>query len=224
MGEAISAFELIPAQSFDFLTETHPDLQHPFQETPAWSILTEFGMGPGSAPQDRMAKVFETAFEAGIALDGTIAQSGKQRDAFWALRETIPEANRRIGSIASHDISLPLSEIPGFITDTKSALERVLPCRINAFGHLGDGNLHYNVFPPVGEDRATYRPKAPDVTRLIHDRVTARGGSFSAEHGVGRAKVNELERLGDPAKLAVMQAIKTALDPIGIMNPGAVLR
>ena len=223
VGEAVSAFELIPAQSFDFLAETHPDLQLPFETIPSWSVLTEFGMGPDSAPEDRMGSVFETAFEAGVALDGKIAQSGQQRDSFWALRETIPEANRRIGSIASHDISLPLSEIPGFIKDTQRAIRELLPCRINAFGHLGDGNLHYNVFPGIGEDRAAYRPMASDVTRLIHDRVTARDGSFSAEHGVGRAKVDELARLGDPTKIAAMRAIKSALDPLGIMNPGVIL-
>lgn len=223
VGEAVSAFELIPAQSFDFLKETHPDLHLPFDDFPAWSVLTEIGMGPNTAPQDHMTAIFEAAFDAGIALDGRIAQSGQQRDAFWAMRETIPEANRRIGSVASHDISLPLSEIPGFIESTKAALQTLLPCRINAFGHLGDGNLHYNVFAPIGEDRATYRPLAPEVTGLVHDRVTACGGSFSAEHGVGRAKARELVRLGDPAKLAAMRAIKTAMDPLGIMNPGAVL-
>ncbi len=223
VGEAVSAFELIPAQSFEFLRETHPDLHLPFDDFPPWSVLTEIGMGPGSAPEDRMATIFEDAFEAGIALDGRIAQSGQQRDAFWAMRETIPEANRRIGAVASHDISLPLSEVPGFIDEAKKAIRNILPCRINAFGHLGDGNLHYNIFAPSGEDRAAYRPLSGNITRLVHDMVTARGGSFSAEHGVGRAKAGELVRLGDPAKLAAMRAIKSALDPLGIMNPGAVL-
>ncbi len=224
VGEAVSAFELIPAQSFEFLAETHPDMQLPFETPPDWSVLIEFGMGRNSDAEARLAAVFETAAEQGIALDGRMAQSAQQRDAFWALRETIPEANRRIGAIASHDISLPLSEVPGFIAQAGEAFQALFPCRINAFGHMGDGNLHYNVFPPAGVDRATMRDKAPKVTRLVHDLVADRGGSFSAEHGVGRVKVGELERYGDPAKLAAMRAIKTALDPHGIMNPGAVLR
>lgn len=102
-------------------------------------------------------------------------------------------------------------------------IRKILPCRISAFGHLGDGNLHYNVFPPEGEARDAYMDRSPDVTRVVHDRVAACGGSFSAEHGVGRAKSGELERYADPAKLAAMRSIKAALDPLGIMNPGAVL-
>ena len=161
-----------------------------------------------SGAEDRLASLFEKAAERGLALDGRIAQSAQQRDAFWAMREAIPEANRRIGAIASHDISLPLSEVPRFIDEAGEALQTLFPCRINAFGHLGDGNLHYNAFPPHGKDRAEYRQKAPEVTRIVHDLVAAKGGSFSAEHGLGRAKVAELERYGDPAKLAAMRAIK----------------
>ncbi len=223
VGEAISAFEIIPAQSYEFLAETLPDLRLPFETPPAWSVLTELGMGPGMDPEGHLGKIFEEALEAGLVSDGLIAQTGQQRNDFWAMRESISEANRRIGAIASHDISLPLSEVAGFIADASAEIQTLLPCRINAFGHLGDGNLHFNIFPPEGEKRVAYRDRAPDVTRLIHDMTVARGGSFSAEHGIGRAKVQELVRYGDPAKLAAMRAIKAALDPKGIMNPGAVL-
>lgn len=224
VGEAVSAFELIPAQAYEFLAETLPDQRLPFDTPPAWSVLTELGMGPGMAPESRLAEIFEQALEKGLVEDGLIAQSGQQRDSFWAMRENITEANRLIGPIASHDISLPLSEVADYIKTTSAALQALFPCRINAFGHLGDGNLHFNVFPPEGETREAYRDRSGEVTRLIHDSVVAKGGSFSAEHGVGRAKVGELERYGDPAKLAAMRAIKAALDPLGIMNPGAVLR
>lgn len=224
VGEAVSAFELISSQSFAFLRDTHPDQRLPFETDPPWAVLTELGMGPGTDPERRLATIFETALERGLVTDGLIAQSGQQRDAFWAMREAIPEANRRIGAIASHDISVPLSELAGFIDEAGEAICAIFPYRINAFGHLGDGNLHYNIFPPTGETLAAYRSNAPKLTRLVHDMVTARGGSFSAEHGVGRAKSGELERYGDPAKLSAMRAIKTALDPHGIMNPGAVLR
>jgi FAD/FMN-containing dehydrogenase len=136
----------------------------------------------------------------------------------------IPEANRRIGAIASHDISLPLSEIAAFLPRAGAAIAALGPFRINAFGHLGDGNLHYNVFPLKGEARDAYLARAEEISRAVHDLVAEHGGSFSAEHGIGRLKVGDLERYGDPAKLAAMRAIKAALDPLGILNPGAVLR
>ena len=180
-------------------------------------------LGAGSDPEAVLGTVFEIALETGLVGDGTIAQSEQQRRAFWTLRETIPEANRRIGSIASHDVSLPLSEITAFIDEATAGVSALLPCRINAFGHLGDGNLHFNVFPPENESRDDYRQKSPEITRLIHDLVVSRGGSFSAEHGVGRAKLEDLRRYGDPAKIRAMRAIKQALDPLGIMNPGAVI-
>jgi FAD/FMN-containing dehydrogenase len=155
--------------------------------------------------------------------DGTIAQSQAQRAAFWAIRETIPLANRRVGAISSHDISLPLSEIPGFLDRAGAALAALGPMRINCFGHLGDGNLHYNLFPLPGHTAAEAPALHEVAKRLVHDMVDAAGGSVSAEHGIGRLKVGDLERYGDPARLAAMRAIKAALDPLGIMNPGAVL-
>ncbi|HAR54247.1 MAG TPA: hydroxyacid dehydrogenase, partial [Roseovarius nubinhibens] len=156
--------------------------------------------------------------------DGVVAQSQAQRDALWDMREHIPEGNRRIGAIASHDIALPLGELPEFIRRGAALVADLGPYRINCFGHLGDGNLHYNIFPPEGESRDAYRAEAPAISRALHDLVAELGGSFSAEHGVGRLKVGDLEHYGDPAKLAAMRAIKSALDPRGIMNPGAVLR
>ncbi len=222
-GETVSAFELVPAEAFAFLAETQPALRHPFDKAPPWAVLTELGMGPGSDPVERMGVIYERASEAGLVLDGRIAQGDRQRADFWALREAVPHANRRIGAIASHDVSLPLSEIPGFIEECGARIRQILPCRISAFGHLGDGNLHYNVFPPGGGSRDACLDRAPAVTRAVHDMVASRGGSFSAEHGIGRAKSGELERYADPAKLAAMRAIKSALDPLGIMNPGAVI-
>ncbi|AZQ65992.1 FAD-binding oxidoreductase [Silicimonas algicola] len=222
-GEAVSAFELISRTNFDMMAETHPEARQPFETFPEWAILTELGTGPGADPEEMMTALFEDAFEAGLVSDGAVAQSGQQRADFWHFRETIPEANRRIGAIASHDISLPLSELAGFIAEAPEAIAAIAPGRIACFGHLGDGNLHYNLFPQRGDTRDAYMARSHDVSDLVHEMVVARGGSFSAEHGVGRKKVGELQRWGDPAKLAAMRAIKTALDPKGIMNPGAVL-
>ena len=222
-GETVSAFEIMSREGFDFLAEAGMNARHPLGDIPDWSVLVEIGTGPGADPETILLTIFETAMERGLVLDGAIAQSGQQRDEFWALRETIPLANRRIGAIASHDISLPLSELPGFLDEAGQAIHAIAPVRINAFGHLGDGNLHYNMFPPAGESRLAYKGHAAAFSKLVHDMVVARGGSFSAEHGLGRLKVSELERYGDPAKLSAMRAIKAALDPRGIMNPGAVL-
>jgi len=222
-GDTVTAFELISGQSFAFLSETHPDIRLPFRAPPDWAVLVELGTGPSIDPEALLSETYEAAFEQGLVGDAQLAQGGHQAAAFWTVRETIPEANRRIGAIASHDIALPLAEIPAFLTEAQQALQALFSMRINTFGHLGDGNLHYNIFPPLGQDKAVYADRADEATRCIHDLVMARGGSFSAEHGVGRAKTGDLARYGDPAKIAAMRAIKSALDPLGIMNPGAVL-
>lgn len=223
-GDCVSGFELISAQSFAFLRATFPDIRLPFDKDPEWSVLVELGTGPSTDAEILLGETFEKALEANLATDARLAQSGQQRAEFWAVRETIPEANRKIGAIASHDIALPLGEVPAFLAEADEVLPALFPMRINTFGHLGDGNLHYNIFPPEGENREAYRDKAPLVTRHIHDLAMARGGTFSAEHGVGRAKIADLERYGDPAKLSAMRTIKRALDPHGIMNPGALFK
>ncbi len=187
-------------------------------------VLVELGLPEGLSPGDALASIFEAAVEAGLSADGVIASTEAQAQALWAVRETIPEANRRIGSISSHDISVPLSSVPEFIARGGPALRALADLRINCFGHLGDGNLHYNVFPPKGRNRAEYEAIRPRIKELVHDLAHGFGGSVSAEHGIGRLKVGDLERYGDPVKLSMMRAIKTALDPRGIMNPGAVLR
>jgi len=220
----ISAFELISGVGLDFLTETMADLRQPFATRPAWMVLIDLGLPEGMDPQLALEALFGAGADTGLVSDGLIAQSQAQRTEFWAVRENIPQGNRRIGAISSHDISLPLGEIAGFIDAAGQALRDLGAFRINCFGHLGDGNLHYNVFPIQGETRDQHRDKVDAIKSLVHDMVQARGGSFSAEHGVGRLKVSDLEKYGDPVKLAAMRAIKQALDPRGIMNPGAVLR
>lgn len=224
VGEAISAFELISRMSLDFLAEKLPDIRQPFSDRPAWTVLIELGMGRADDPTQALGAIFAEALAQGLAQDGVIAQSEGQRAEFWSLREHIPLANRAVGAIASHDIALPLSELPAFIDQAPGALRDFGDIRINCFGHLGDGNLHYNVFPAAGHSKGDDSGRRADIQRAVHDLCVEMGGSFSAEHGVGRLKVGDLERYGDPAKLAAMRAIKAALDPNGIMNPGAVLR
>ena len=170
-----------------------------------------------------MAGLYDAASRAGLVSDGVIATSEGQAAALWHLREAIPLANRKIGAVSSHDISLPLSAIAGFIAQAPAEIADLGAFRVNCFGHLGDGNLHWNVFPAKGQDRAQHDAVRDAVKTRVHDLVHALGGSVAAEHGVGRLKVSDLQRYGDPGKLAAMRAIKAALDPFGIMNPGAVL-
>ena len=223
-GGSVSAFELMHAQGFDFLAETFPELRPPFAPMPDWSVLIQLGLPAGLAPETALEEIFAAGVAAGLAEDGVIAQSDAQRAAFWHLRETLPEANRRIGAVSSHDISVPLSAIPDFIARAPGELAKIGTFRVNCFGHVGDGNLHWNVFPMPGKSRADHEHQRDAIKRAVHDLVHELGGSVSAEHGIGRLKVDDLERYGDPAKLSAMRAIKRALDPLGIMNPGAVLR
>jgi FAD/FMN-containing dehydrogenase len=223
LGGQVSAFELIGRMGLDFLAEVGPEVKVPFDTLPEWMVLIDLGCFGDTTPDAALEGLFADGFARGLVSDGVIAQSLAQRDAFWQIRESIPEANRRIGSVSSHDISVPLSQIPAFIQAGGQSLAALGDFRINCFGHVGDGNLHYNVFPPQGQTRADYEAERPRVKELVHDLTHKLGGSVSAEHGIGRLKVGDLRKYGDPAKLAAMRAIKAALDPNGIMNPGAVL-
>ena len=219
----VSAFELIHRQGFDFLAETMPEVRVPFAPIPEWMVLIELGLPAGMEPEVAMANLYDAADDQGLVTDGVIAASQAQADGLWHLREMIPEGNRRIGAVSSHDISLPLSAIPGFIARAPGELADLGDFRINCFGHLGDGNLHWNVFPAKGRNRSDHDLVRDAVKTRVHDLVHGLGGSVAAEHGVGRLKRADLQTYGDPGKLAAMRAIKAALDPQGIMNPGAVL-
>lgn len=224
MGESVSAFELIHATGLKFLTETLPEIRQPFDVPPEWCVLIDVGVAARLDPIAVLTDLFEAAVDAGLATDGLIAQSEAHRTAFWSVREHLPEANRRIGSVSSHDMSIPMGAIPEFITRASEVIAEIGEFRINCFGHVGDGNLHLNAFPMPGKTRADHANQTSAIKRAVHDLTHEFDGSISAEHGIGRLKVAELERYGDPVKLDMMRAIKRAFDPNGIMNPGAVLR
>ncbi len=223
-GDQISGFELIARQGLEFLDEAGIGHADPLSPRPAWTVLLDLGVNAGVAVEDLFARIWEQGEARGLVTDGVIASSEAQRAAFWHLRESIPAGNRVVGSISSHDISLPLSEIAGFIERGREAIAALGPFRVNCFGHLGDGNLHYNVFPPKGRHAGEYDSLRGVVQETVHGLVHAAGGSFAAEHGVGRLKVGDLERWGDPVMLSLMRGVKQALDPAGILNPGAMLR
>ena len=224
LGDGVSAFELIADQGVEFLAEFYPEKPDPLTGRPDWRVLVEITGPAGGGLTDRAEAVLAELFEAGLATDGALAASQAQRSHMWWMRETLPECNRRVGAVSSHDISLPLSRIGQFIAEGQGVVAGFgEDLRINCFGHVGDGNLHYNVFPPKGGRRADYRALAGPIRTAIHDLVDAHGGSISAEHGIGRMKTGDLEKYGDPTKLTAMRAIKAAMDPRGILNPGAVI-
>ena len=223
LGEVVSTFELIHGTGLQFLSERMPQVRQPLADQPEWSVLIDIGTSGGMEAEAALEAVFMAAHEAGLVSDGVIAQSESQRAELWAVREQIPEANRLVGAIVSTDISVPISRIPEMIARSRVELDKLGDVRINSFGHVGDGNLHLNVFPAKGRVREDYANIKAEVARVIYDLTAEMEGSFSAEHGIGRVKPDELERYADPTKLASMRAIKAALDPNGIMNPGAVL-
>jgi FAD/FMN-containing dehydrogenase len=224
LGDGVTAFELIADQGIAFLAEFYPERTDPLAGRPAWRVLVEMTGPANGGLTERAEAALAELFEAGLATDGVLAANQTQRARMWWMRETLPECNRRVGAISSHDISLPLSRIGRFITEGRGVVAGFgAELRISCMGHVGDGNLHFNVFPPVGQKRAAHAALAGPVKTAIHDLVHAHGGSISAEHGIGRMKTGDLEKYGDPAKLAAMRAIKAALDPRGILNPGAVI-
>ncbi|MEM9062107.1 MAG: FAD-binding oxidoreductase [Pseudomonadota bacterium] len=224
LGDQVTGFELIHGTGVSFVKRFFPETVDPLDPAPVWRVLAEVA-GPDQEMLNEKAELaLSEAFERELATDGVLASSAAQRDNMWWIRETIPECNRKVGAVSSHDISVPIAQIPDFIDDGIARLAAVDPAlRLNCFGHIGDGNLHYNVFPPEARAAADFANRRAEVKQAIHDLVAEHGGSISAEHGIGRHKREDLEVYGDPAKLAAMRAIKQALDPIGIMNPGAVL-
>ncbi|MEO0344219.1 MAG: FAD-binding oxidoreductase [Pseudomonadota bacterium] len=220
LGDAITAFELMNQLGFSFVRDHIDGVDVPFPELPQWAVLVDLGAGRDAGLQERFEAAFETAMDRQLALDAVLAQSEAQRSALWAVRESIPLANRVVGAISNHDISVPVSSIAEFIAQADAAVCGLGPLRVGAFGHVGDGNLHYNVYPEHGQDRDTHDILRPVIKQVVHDLVHQFSGSVAAEHGVGRMKVEDLAIYGDPTKLAAMRAIKSALDPKGIMNPG----
>ena len=225
MGEAIESFELVPRSALDLVLEHIPGTRPPLAAPAPWNVLTE-AVAPVSAPgpEPRLYEGLRSALETGIALDGVIAASEAQAAAFWRLRDAISEAEKQDGPAAKHDISVAVEAMPEFMAAAAAAVEARFPgTRVNAFGHLGDGNVHFNVRAPVGASPAWVEQEGAAVSHYVHDLVTRAGGSISAEHGIGQMKRAELARLADPARLHALRAIKQALDPRGIMNPGKLV-
>ncbi len=225
LGDAVESFELVPKSALDLVLDHIPGARAPLAGAAPWSALVE-AVAPMAAPGPgkKLYEGLRSALETGIVADAAIAASESQAGDFWRLRDSISEAEKKDGPAAKHDISVAVEDMADFMVDAAGAVERRFPgVRVNAFGHLGDGNVHFNVRAPLGAGPEWVEAQGHEVTRLVHDLVTAAGGSISAEHGIGQMKLAELARLGDPARLAAMRAIKQALDPGAIMNPGKLV-
>ncbi|HSY07093.1 MAG TPA: FAD-binding oxidoreductase [Steroidobacteraceae bacterium] len=224
-GERVSSFELIPRIAVELAAHHIPDVADPLEHAHPWYVLCELS---SAQPEEALGAVLERALgdalERSVILDAAIAQSERQRLSLWRLRENIPEAQRRDGASLKHDLSLPISVLAQFVERAGAWLNANVPeGRLIAYGHLGDGNLHFNLNQAPGADRARFLARDAAVKRAVHDLVRDFGGSFSAEHGIGQLKVEELARYAPPVELDLMRAIKRALDPRGILNPGKVL-
>lgn len=219
----LSTLELVPAAALQLVLEHIDAARDPGLVASPWYLLVEL-TGSGDADLAESLAGWLACADAGLVLDASIAASEEQRANFWRLRESVPEAQRRSGASLKHDISVPVARLPQFIEAGSALVERLAPEGfLVAYGHAGDGNLHFNVNLRRGADAAAFAAREAPLRRAVHDLVAGFGGSFSAEHGIGKLKVEELRRYAQPAELAAMHRIKQALDPHGILNPGKVL-
>ena len=224
LGDRLTGFELMSGVALGLSQLHHPALPDPLPGHPWYVLVQADDSADDPGLSTRVEAALADAFERGTAIDASVAQSGAQAAALWALRENISEAQRREGPNIKHDISLPVSAIPRFLGVAEAALAAALPgVRFVVFGHLGDGNLHYNLSAPAGVAAMRFMDETPRANRIVHDLVAAAKGSISAEHGIGQLKRDELVRYKSTHELDLMRRIKTALDPQGILNPGKVL-
>jgi FAD/FMN-containing dehydrogenase len=225
---AIESFEIVPGDSLALVLQHIPGTRDPLADKHPWHVLIEAVATDLQAepPAVMLEALLGHALEAGLVADAVVAASEAQAEAFWRIRDSLSEAERASGPAVQHDISVPVADMPRFMTEGAAEAEARFPgTHATAFGHLGDGNVHFHVRAAPGTDRDVfYAEQAPAITRLVHDMVVAAGGSISAEHGIGQMKRAELERLGPPSRIAALRAIKSALDPHGILNPGKLVR
>jgi len=225
-GDRITSFELIPRIGVELTTRHIAGVRDPLEQPQAWYVLCELTSSRAGDPLEPLLEEMLTAeLESGTVLDAVLARNERERGALWKLRETIPEAQRLDGASLKHDLSLPITALAAFVAEAALWIEHNVPDgRLVCYGHVGDGNLHFNLNQAPGSSRATFLAREPHIKRILYDIVHAHGGSFSAEHGIGRLKIAELERYAPAVELDLMRTLKRVLDPNGILNPGKVLR
>ncbi len=225
-GDQVVSAEYVSRRSLELVLAHVDGARDPLDVMREHYVLLELASADGDdALRAKLERILSAGVEGGDVLDGTIAESGAQRAALWRLRERVPEAERTNGGSVKHDVAVRITQIPDFVARAEPALAAIAPHRLSIYGHIGDGNLHFNLLPPEGQPLAAFRAgPAERLSACVHELAASLGGSFSAEHGVGLLKVSELERYTSREALTLMRALKTALDPTGIMNPGKVLR
>jgi len=222
---SIEGFELVPQDSLDLVLKHVPGTRPPLAGKHQWHALVEATTAdPQADVAAELQRLLGSALEQGIIGDAVLAASEAQAEAFWKLRDTISEAERAEGPTLAHDISVPVPDMPGFILDAAAKVEAAFPGVVaSGFGHLGDGNIHFHVRAGTHAAPGWYESEGEAITQLVDDLVTAAGGSISAEHGIGQLKRAEFARLAPPGRIHALRAIKQALDPLGIMNPGKLI-
>ena len=220
---SLTSFELIPQIAIDFCVKHGPSIRAPLAQPHAWYVLMEIS-SPRDDARGTIEAILEKGMEDGIVEDAVIAANLDQRNAFWKLREVVSPAQKPEGGSIKHDISVPVAAVPAFLAEADVAVEKLIPgARPFAFGHLGDGNIHYNVSQPVGADTEKYLARWHEMNDVVHAVLAKHHGSISAEHGIGVLKRDELPHVKDPVALQIMKSIKATLDPLNILNPGKVL-
>ncbi|MCF6196148.1 MAG: FAD-binding oxidoreductase [Emcibacter sp.] len=227
-GGTITAFEIIPRRGIEMVTRHMPGTRDPMTQAHDWYVLLECSSSLNRDLLDLeklMERILTTAMDGELVLDGVIAKNQAESDNLWHLRENMSEAQKFDGGSIKHDISVPISAIPAFLTRAGEVVADMIPgARPVPFGHLGDGNLHYNISQPLGMDKQEFLDKWPALNRKVHDVVREFGGSFSAEHGIGRMKTDEMSHYKTKVEMDMMRRLKDMLDPDNIMNPGVILK
>lgn len=225
-GDAVTGFELLSRFSVEIAAKHLTGVHDPFEAAYPWYVLVEVSTSRPNADLKGLFESFlEAVFEEGIVVDGVVAESIEQAEMLWRMREGVPEAQKHEGGSIKHDVSVPVASVPAFLLEALAAVEARLPgIRPCPFGHVGDGNIHFNLTQPVGMDKAQYLDLWEEMNRIVHDIVVRLGGSVSAEHGVGLLKVDEIVHYKSPVEIALMREIKKAFDPANLLNPGKVVR
>lgn len=223
-GQRVTTIELLPREGLEF-TVKHKKTLDPFDEPHPWYVLLELSSSqPGNELANAAEAILAAALEKGLAIDAVIAQSARQTDDIWAIRELLPETQKHEGGSIKHDISVPLNKIPLFLERASKAVIELIPsARPVAFGHVGDGNIHFNVTQPIGADTEAFLGRWDEVNKIVHDIATGMGGSVSAEHGIGQLKRHLMPDIKSAVELEMMQGLKQQLDPNNILNPGKLL-
>lgn len=223
-GDTVTSFEIIPKNAIEMVTADTPAITDPLPSNAPWRVLCEISLSDENQARETLESALAEAYEAELISDALIAASLAQSQDFWRIRESIPLSKRAYGTAINHDVSVPVSEIPKFLTAAEKAVHDIASnAEIVAFGHVGDGNLHYSACEPENAATKTLSGLSDSITAAVHKTALAHGGSISAEHGVGRLKRDELEASRPQAATTAMRAIKRALDPQNIMNPGRVI-